>query len=62
MDRITTAAMWQESNLSNFFGTRLVIPEYCNDKLKQNHVIPQCGYFLSNWGKNMFGQNQYPRV
>ena len=45
MDNITTAVMWQESNisltsqriilryLSNFFGSRLVVPEHCIDKL-----------------------------
>ena len=47
MDNITAAAMWQESNisltsqriilryLSNFFGSRLIVPEYCIDKLGQ---------------------------
>lgn len=24
----------------NFFGTSLVAPEYCIDKLEQNHIIP----------------------
>ena len=50
MDNITAAEMWQESNnskkpqrivlryLSNFFGSRLVVPEYCIDKLGQNPV------------------------
>ena len=45
MDNITTAEMWQETNiskkyqrivliyLSNFFGSRLVVPEYCIDEL-----------------------------
>ena len=45
MDNITAAAMWQKSNISkksqrivlrhllNFFGSRLVVPEYCIDKL-----------------------------
>ena len=43
IDNITAAAMWQESNiskkyqiivlrhLSNFVGSRLVVPEYCID-------------------------------
>ena len=46
MDHITTPAMWQEFNitkkpqtimlrcLSSFFGTRLVVPGYCIDKLE----------------------------
>ena len=45
MDKITAAAMWQESNVSkksqrvilryfsNFFGSRLVVPEHCIDEL-----------------------------
>ena len=45
MDHITTAAMWQIMNTSkrsqrivlrylpNFFGSRLVVPEYCIDEL-----------------------------
>ena len=45
MNRITATAMWQESNIfkksqrillrfvSNFFGARLVVPEYCIDEL-----------------------------
>ena len=56
MDNITAAAMWQESNiskksqiivlrcLSNFFGSRLVISEYCIDELEQNHVPPRCDF------------------
>ena len=51
MDNITAAAMWQEFNisltsqriilryLSNFFGSWLVVPEHCIDKLGQNYVI-----------------------
>ena len=51
MDNITTAVMWQESSisltsqriilryLSNFFGSWLVVPEHCIDKLGQNYVI-----------------------
>ena len=54
MNHITAASIWQEFNLSkksqrilfkylsNFFGTRLVVPEYCIAKLGQNRVIPQC--------------------
>ena len=57
MDNINAAAMWQEFNiskksqriilryLSNCFGTRLVVPEYCIDKLVQNHVPPKCDFF-----------------
>ena len=56
IDHITVAAR-QESNiskksqiivlryLSNCFGTRLIVPKYCIDKLGQNHVIPQCDFF-----------------
>ena len=43
MDYITAAAMWQGSNISKKHKEFL----YCIDKLGQNHVIPQCGYFLS---------------
>ena len=57
MDHITAAAMWQTMNtskksqrillryLSNFFGSRLVVPEYCIDELGQNRVIPECDFF-----------------
>ena len=57
MNNVTAAAMWQESNvskkskrivlryLSNFFGRRLVIPEYSIDKLRQHNVPPQCDFF-----------------
>ena len=57
MDNITAITMWQESNiskksqiivlkyLSNVFGSRLVVPEYCIDELGQNHVHPQCDLF-----------------
>ena len=66
MDNITAAAMWQESNisltsqriilryLSIFFGSRLVVPEYCIDKLGQNYVIPQCDFFISDHKKTHF--------
>ena len=66
MDNITAAAMWQESNifltsqrivlryLSNFFGSRLVVPEYCIDKLVQNYVISQCDFFISDHKKTHF--------
>ena len=66
MDNITTAVMWQESSisltsqriilryLSNFFGSWLVVPEHCIDKLGQNYVIPQCGYFISDHKKTHF--------
>ena len=58
MDYITATAMWQESNiseksqiivlrhLSNFFGTRLVVPECDVDKLGQSHGIPRCDFIL----------------
>ena len=51
MNHIIAAVIWQESNiskesqrimmryLSNFFGTRLVVPEYYIDKLEQNGKI-----------------------
>ena len=35
-------------NLSNFFSTRLVVPEYCIDKFGQNYAIQQYGFFLSD--------------
>ena len=56
MDNLTATAMWQESNiskksrrivlryLSNFFGSRLVVPEYCIDELGQNHVPLKCDF------------------
>ena len=44
-------------HLSNFFGTRLVVPEYCIDKLGHNHIIPHCDFFLSDGGKDNFGPN-----
>ena len=49
MDNITAATMWQESKisltsqriilryLSNLFGSRLVVPEHCIDKLGQTY-------------------------
>ena len=57
MDNITSAVMWQEFNISKksqrivlrylsiFFGSRLVVHEYCIDELGQNHVSPQCDFF-----------------
>ena len=73
MDNITAAAMWQESNiskksqiivlrcLSNFFGSRLVVPEYCIDELEQNHVHPKCDFFISDRKKIHLGQNLFPK-
>ena len=40
--------------LSNFFGSRLVVPEYCIDELGQNHVPPQCNFFISDRKKIHF--------
>ena len=66
MDNVTAAAMWQESNisltsqriilryLSNFFGSRLVAPEHCIDKLGQNYVISQCGFLFQMIKKTHF--------
>ena len=34
--------------LSNFFGSRLLVPEYCIDELGQKHVPPQCDFFISD--------------
>ena len=60
MYHITAAVIWRESDtskksqrimmryLSNFFGTRLVVREYCIDKFGQNHIIPQYDLFLSD--------------
>ena len=69
MDNITTAEMWQETNiskkyqrivliyLSNFFGSRLVVPEYCIDELGQNRVPPQCDLLISDRKKIHFWTN-----
>ena len=69
MDNITAATMWQESNisltsqiiiliyLSNCFGSRLVVLEYCIDKLGQNYVISQCDFFISDDKKTYFWTN-----
>ena len=40
--------------LSNCFGSRLVVPEYCIDELGQNHVPPQCDFFISDRKKIHF--------
>ena len=32
--------------LSNFFGTRLVVPEYCIDKLEHIHIILHCDFLF----------------
>ena len=73
MDNITTAAIWQELNinkksqnivlryLSNFFGSRLLVPEYCIDELEQNCVPPQCDFFISDRKKIVLGQNLIPK-
>ena len=73
MDNITIAAMQQEFNiskksqiillkyLSNFFGSRLVVLEYCIDELRQNHVSPQCDFLISDRKKYVFGQNLSPK-
>ena len=73
MDNISAAAMWQESNisltsqriilryLSIFFGSRLVVPEYCIDKLGQDDVIPQCDFFISDHKKTHFWTNLYQK-
>ena len=58
MVHITTAAMWQKLNiskqsqrivlryLSNIFGTKLVVPKYCIDGFRQDHVIPQYDFLF----------------
>ena len=65
VDNITTATMGQESNiskksqriilryLSNLFGSRLVVSEYCTDELGQNHVPPPYVIFISD-RKNIY--------
>ena len=52
MDKISAAAMWQDSNisrkaqrtitrhLSDFFGNRLIVPEYGITTVGLNHVPP----------------------
>ena len=43
--------------ISDFFGTRLGVPEYYIDKLGKNYVIPQCDFFILD-SKNVFvGRN-----
>ena len=66
MDNTTAATMWQTSNiskksqiivfryLSNFFGSRLVVLEYCIDELGQNYVPSQCAFFISDRKKIHF--------
>ena len=66
MDNTTAATMWQTSNiskksqrivfryLSNFFGSRLVVLEYCIDELGQNRV-PSKYNFLYLIAKNTLG-------
>ena len=70
MNNITDAAMWKESNisnklqrivlryLSNFIGSRIVVPEYYIDELGQNHILPQCDFFISD-SKNIFLDKTY---
>ena len=60
IDNMTATEVWQESNiskisqrivlryLSNFFGSRSVVPEYCIGKLGQHHVPIKC-YFVYFW-------------
>ena len=60
MDNTTAATMWQTSNiskksqiivfryLSNFFGSRLVVLEYCIDELGQNRVPSKYNFFISD--------------
>ena len=60
MGEISAAAMWQKSNisrkaqiiivphLSDFFGKRLIIPEYCITELEQNHVPPTSDSIIFN--------------
>ena len=67
-----TAAMWQESNISkksqrivlkyisNFFGSRFVVPEYCIDELGQNRVPPKCTFLYLIVKKYIFGQKLFP--
>ena len=73
MDNVTAATMWQESNisltsqrillryLSNFVGSRLVVPEHCIDKLGQNYVIPRCDFLYLIIKKHIFGPNLYQK-
>ena len=70
INNITVAAIWQESNiseksqrivlrhLSNFFGIRSVVPEYCIDELGKNHVPPKCD-FLYLIVENTFSDKTY---
>ena len=45
--------------LSNCFGSRLVVPEYCIDELGQNRVPPQCDLIVK---KYILGQNLSPNI
>ena len=70
MDLISAATMWQESNiikkyqriilrhLTNFFGKRLIVPEYCITKLGQNHIPLESDSIILNDKKYVSGQNQ----
>ena len=71
MDNITAVTMWQKSNisnksqrivlryLSNVFGSRLVVPEYCTDELGQNHVPPQCNFFSDRKKNNVLDKTYF---
>ena len=66
MNKISAAAMWQESNISrkaqriivrhlfDFFGKRLIVPEYCIIELGQNHGTPTSDSIMLNGLKNIF--------
>ena len=59
-DEISATTMWQESNiskkaqgiivrhLSDFFGKRLIVPEYCITELGQNHIPPTSDSVILN--------------
>ena len=40
-------------HLSDFFGKRLIVPEYCITKLRQNHVPPTSDSIILNDKKNI---------
>ena len=45
--------------LSNCFGSRLVVPEYCIDGLGQNRVPPQCNFLFLFVNIYIYMENPY---
>lgn len=45
-----------------FWGTLLVVPEYCIDKLGQNQVTPTCSHFIYCNNKIHYWTNPWPQI